>query len=722
MKQITYEIDIETLNSQKNVEQLDKEISNLVDGINELNETNNIQKKELQALEEKYKSLPKTALQARKVLMKDINMLRTAIKENNNALEGFRIKKQQLGKLKSDLKKSEKYFTDTTDQVFKFAKSIGSATAGLILLGGGSEETAKKFEKAGGVLLAFSGVLDSIKSGYKVFNNIIKTSTFLQKANNTINLTAATIMKAFGGSVNTTSLAFKGLRSAIIATGIGALVVLVGEIVANFDKIKESVSGVSKATENLVTSTQQRADLAEENLTTLQNQENILKLQGKTEREILQMKIDAQKDVITGIEANIAATKLENQERIEGSRRNKELLVKTAEILFIIPRTLIKGIDLLGQGLGTIINKVTQNKFAQKLFGLEPVNIDLGFSEDIDNFIDFAASIVFDPDEEQKKADKQMKILEENLLKQKNALAGFQLGLIDMDAKAAEVINKNKSKDRKKDTKETKEKINDDLQDYLDFLQAKEDLENQYFDSLLSKQDLEENRVADKYFALIEQAKIYGEDTTILEEARQHELDKIREKFAEKERQDRLSRINEDIELTQRGLEAVQALGDAVFAHKMKNLDKESKEGQKVAEKQFKFNKALQLGLAVVDGAKAVTASLAQAPVAIGAVPNPAGIASLAFAITTSAAQIATIAAQKFQPSLSSATSPSASSPSGGVSESQAPQFNIVGDSAFNQIAGALNQPIQAYVVAQDVTTAQQLDNGIITSATLGGG
>ena len=315
-----------------------------------------------------------------------------------------------------------------------------------------------------------------------------------------------------------------------------------------------------------------------------------------------------------------------------------------------------------------------------------------------------------------------MKILEENLLKQKNALAGFQLGLIDMDAKAAEVINKNKSKDRKKDTKETKEKINDDLQDYLDFLQAKEDLENQYFDSLLSKQDLEENRVADKYFALIEQAKISGEDTTILEEARQHELDKIREKFAEKERQDRLSRINEDIELTQRGLEAVQALGDAVFAHKMKNLDKESKEGQKVAEKQFKFNKALQLGLAVVDGAKAVTASLAQAPVATAIGPNPAGIASLAFAITTSAAQIATIAAQKFQPSLSSATSPSASSPSGGVSESQAPQFNIVGDSAFNQIAGALNQPIQAYVVAQDVTTAQQLDNGIITSATLGGG
>ena len=659
-----------------------------------------------------------------------IGNLQEKLKKEKLGSEEFNRLSKELIKAQNDLKNTELALEaldseQVASELGSVTGAVGDITAAFVLLGGDDgalSETAERIEKAIGISMAFKGAIEGVQSGMKLFNNIVKTSTFLQKSNNTINLTATAIMKAFGGSVNTTSLAFKGLRGAIIATGIGALVVLVGELVANFDKIKESVNGVSKATRDLVTSTQQRADLAEENLTTLQNQENILKLQGKTEREILQMKINAQKQVIKGIEANIAATKIENEERVEGSRRNKELLVKTAEILFIIPRTLIKGIDLLGEGLGTIINKITQNKFMQKLFGLEAVTIDLGFSEDIDDFIDYAASIVFDPDKAQDDADEQMKILEENLLKQKNALAGFQLGLIDMNAKADKVINKNKSKDRKKDTTETKEKLNDDLQDYLDFLQAKEDLENQYFDSLLSKQDLEENRVADKYFALIEQAKIYGEDTTILEEARQHELDKIREKFAEKERQDRLSRINEDIELTQRGLEAVQAVGDAVFAHKMKNLDRESKEGQKVAKKQFQFNKALQLGLAVVDGAKAITSSLSQSPVAIGPVPNPAGIASLAFAITTSAAQIATIAAQKFQPTLSSATSPSASSPSGGVSESQAPQFNIVGDSAFNQIAGALNQPIQAYVVAQDVTTAQQLDNGIITSATLGGG
>ena len=55
----------------------------------------------------------------------------------------------------------------------------------------------------------------------------------------------------------------------------------------------------------------------------------------------------------------------------------------------------------------------------------------------------------------------------------------------------------------------------------------------------------------------------------------------------------------------------------------------------------------------------------------------------------------------------------------------QAPSFNIVGQGEGSQIATALGeqqqQPIQAFVVSQDVTTAQSLENGIISGATLGG-
>jgi len=53
-----------------------------------------------------------------------------------------------------------------------------------------------------------------------------------------------------------------------------------------------------------------------------------------------------------------------------------------------------------------------------------------------------------------------------------------------------------------------------------------------------------------------------------------------------------------------------------------------------------------------------------------------------------------------------------------------APNFNVVGATGVNQLAGAISnreqQPVQAYVVANNVTTAQGLDRNIIRSATLG--
>ena len=72
-------------------------------------------------------------------------------------------------------------------------------------------------------------------------------------------------------------------------------------------------------------------------------------------------------------------------------------------------------------------------------------------------------------------------------------------------------------------------------------------------------------------------------------------------------------------------------------------------------------------------------------------------------------------------------TSPSMSSPrtSGGTSASRSmpPAFNIVGQSSTNQLAEAIGsqskQPIQAYVVANDITTAQSLERNIVEGASI---
>ena len=70
--------------------------------------------------------------------------------------------------------------------------------------------------------------------------------------------------------------------------------------------------------------------------------------------------------------------------------------------------------------------------------------------------------------------------------------------------------------------------------------------------------------------------------------------------------------------------------------------------------------------------------------------------------------------------STSRPTAPQTSSPQ----ESIPPAFNIVGASGTNQLAEAIGeqeqQPVQAYVVANDVTTAQSMDRNIVEGASIG--
>ena len=135
--------------------------------------------------------------------------------------------------------------------------------------------------------------------------------------------------------------------------------------------------------------------------------------------------------------------------------------------------------------------------------------------------------------------------------------------------------------------------------------------------------------------------------------------------------------------------------------------------------KAFKINKALSIAQALVNTSLAVTAALTAGgnpiKLATGAQFVEAGIAA-----ALGAAQVAAIAKTRFESSGSGSSSPSIGS--AGAIGSQAPDFNVVGQSGFNQVAQALgeqnNTPIQAYVVSGDVTTAQALENNIIDTAT----
>lgn len=157
-------------------------------------------------------------------------------------------------------------------------------------------------------------------------------------------------------------------------------------------------------------------------------------------------------------------------------------------------------------------------------------------------------------------------------------------------------------------------------------------------------------------------------------------------------------------------------LVNTVFAltNKLGKQDEEGKE--KRAKRQFQINKALQLGLAVMDGYKAITASLAQAPVAIGPIPNPAGIASLAFAATTAALNIAKIASATYGGSGSSSTgttAPNIGSATEGAGNTTPNITPIQAGSTF------LNpEPQKVFVVESDITDTQKGVKAIVAEAT----
>jgi hypothetical protein len=139
-----------------------------------------------------------------------------------------------------------------------------------------------------------------------------------------------------------------------------------------------------------------------------------------------------------------------------------------------------------------------------------------------------------------------------------------------------------------------------------------------------------------------------------------------------------------------------------------------------IAERNFKLQKAFAIAQATINTALAISDVMAREKTGF------IGKTAAAIAIgVLGAAQVAAIASTKFVPTATSAPS-GAAGISGGSSApaQQEPVFNIVGTGTQMQLAETVAQrtgePIKAYVVSNDVSTAQELDRNIITGSAIG--
>lgn len=432
------------------------------------------------------------------------------------------------------------------------------------------------------------------------------------------------------------SKGFKVLKGAIAATGLGLLVVALGEIVANWDSISEAITGATDETEKQVALAKENVDASQEQLDTISATENILKLQGKTEEDILNMRMAATDEAIATQKILVQSLIDQRNEQQAAAQQAKDITQALIR-LFTAPLTIALGtIDKISEGL-VAIGVLT-----------EATNLEESFSGGL-------AGLLFDPEAIGEEGDKAIDKAEEQLTKLENQRAGYLVRRRDEENREQE--QNKKERDAQADREAKQAEANEQ---YL-----AEQIRKIRRQAELDAIEDEETRAVRKREQALEDAQAQflargATDAQLLELEEQYErdVDAIRAKYKDqrdkqaeedrkeaerkskedkdKARQDIMDRLNMEQEVTEQGLSILSNINSAFS----KKQDKESK-------KQFQRNQALAVAETLVStyfsAQKAYQSQLTATPDS----PIRAALAAAA-AVASGLARVAAIKAQKY--------------------------------------------------------------------------
>lgn len=409
-------------------------------------------------LAEKYGVTSKEATEA----AKRAGQLRDQIDLSNQLINGFN----------PDTK-----FKAATSALSGLASAFGGLQGAIGLFGVESEDVAKTLLKVQSALALSQGLeaLGELKDSFSVLKSVVLD-------------------------------AFKAIRAAIGSTGIGLLVIAVGALVAYWDDIKELLGGVSSEQKKLLTDTQKTADAQKKNLDAITESENVLKLQGKSEKEILGIKI---KQTEESIKSQVAL--LETQQQVaksqeEIAQRNKDILQNVIRFIQFPLTILLKTVDEVGQAFG-------------KNFGLE------------EKFSGGLAGLLFDPKEVKEKGEKTANETNKQITKLKNDLAGYKLdvGKINQAAADKELKKREEEADKEIGLNESRIKRLFELQKIggTEYENKLADLKAQYL--------IDKELFAGHKEALLQIEKKYEYEKFILAKERRKLFEKEADEYAEKQ-------------------------------------------------------------------------------------------------------------------------------------------------------------------------------------------
>jgi hypothetical protein len=558
----------------------------------------------------------------------------------------------------------------------------------------------------------------------------------------------------------------KGIGTAFVSIGRALLtnpIFLIGAAIAAAiiyaDELLTLVDGVTDAEQESLNAQKERAALAKESFDRISATEETLKRQGLTEKQITDLKLTQLNTAIAEQQAVVQTTRIQAEGQIKAAERNALYLKTFLDFVTLPQKKIAEFFQSFVNGSIEVLNKLG--------LGIEKIDVVSVF-DDVNNFI---VKKIFDPEEERKNQEKIVAdatksletivntrdgILNAQAAKEKaasdkaasdaktaaekraaevKAAADAQLKAAEELAAAEEALFnellqsfEDAEKAKTEAALKEKQKQLDAATTYYNKLAALKDAE---FEATLTASEKEELAVTQKYEDLFASAEAYNATLKAGEEgnaidivALQNELAakilEIQTKSADDQQTTTLQRIDNAIKFAEQALSAFSALTDAVFANRANKVKKGSAEEEALAKKQFKINKTLQLAGATIDASKAITASLASAPVAVLGVPNPAGIASLALAITQGVSQIAKIKSIQFQ---GGGTPPDTSTPppsvgGGGGGESQPAQFNPLAAQFINDRPEQLTP--RAFVLAGDVASQVEVREKVQDLARLG--
>ena len=690
-EKIALELDIQTGKAVSNLGELEK-------ATKQLNNTIDKSDKETQSLQQQFDSLNKEIEEAPvniRAMNKQIQQYQAI------ALEAGRTSPLGKDAIQKAAALKDRYI-DIQNEVNRLANDgvklqaaldIGTtvvagftAFQGVMALSGvESEELRETMVKLQGAQSVLMGVETLRKNLEKESTIILVAKNTAEKAN--LALTKATTIanKALGLSTDTATKSFKLMRGALIATGIGALVVLIGTLIANWDKVTKALGSTTEAQQAYNDASAKAIDSIGKELDAADKLQKVLKDDTATREEKVQAVKDLQKEY-PGLLDNVDAEKDGLDAVSVALEKNIELITIKAQLEALAELRQEKTKENLKLELEaqTGVNKglfESAQAFALRTTGIagdisaqELANLKTG--ESINKNKEYIDSI-----------DGLVKGLEE---KKKIAIEG---NAVDAEMIAEEA-------DRLKELEKQKKTANANAKKRADEeAKAKKAAEDLMF---AARKEINKRRVIEE---IETNNKLKEEEKSTLET-----LSGFYKAYYDKQREEQQKELERQIALEDAKL-GLAADGVGALINLTTAFAKDNEKSQKRA---FEINKKLQIAQAIIQtyqGANAIFASAAANPATVLFPAQPFIAAGIA--IANGLANVATISKQQFQ----------SSSPGGGGNK--APDFSGGGGTA-PQLSPVTNTstivpqgPTQVFVTETDITNTQNQVNVIQGQATL---